>query len=459
MELDQYQQAWNSTAGQTKVKIDTELLAKAVQESHRGFQSTIYWRDCREVGVSLFLLPFWVYMGLTFSLPWTWWLGVPSLIWVAGFILVDRKRHPQRPSEPGEPLNLYAKEALTHVEHQIWLLRNVFWWYLLPLGVSMMAFFVQTAWNSSISWWGFSLSVFLWSLFVLVIYGAIYGLNQYAVRSSLEPRRQDLLKLVAGLEAESSGEEPGDIVDLVAAYNDPAHRIAFGSPAWATNWNQIVPSWRVAMTIMIPTLVGAMCGLYSGLGIRMPEMGPVFFQVVVGAVIPFEIAIFSFMYLSHRRKLKMQSAAASAELNAPTSEFVVGQSKEPAAKRLPHAPALLILVLTLFIGIMAILAVLSFSFSMSDGADSLSNTTHNLPDPDFGDVSAFNDDNIASIDCWLQKQVDVGADDTVHPATGYDDSGRQREEKASFRERLAGSGGLFASVEDLAKFVQLKCSR
>lgn len=38
-----------------------------------------------------------------------------------------RKRHPQRPSEPGEPLNFYAQEALTQVEHQIWLLRNVFW--------------------------------------------------------------------------------------------------------------------------------------------------------------------------------------------------------------------------------------------------------------------------------------------------------------------------------------------
>jgi hypothetical protein len=33
-------------------------------------------------------------------------------------------------------------------------------------------------------------------------------------------------------------------------------------------------------------------------------MGPVFFQAVVGAVIPFEIAIFSLMYLTYRRKNK-----------------------------------------------------------------------------------------------------------------------------------------------------------
>ncbi|MFN8693812.1 MAG: serine hydrolase, partial [Holosporales bacterium] len=47
----------------------------------------------------------------------------------------------------------------------------------------------------------------------------------------------------------------------------------------------------------------------------------------------------------------------------------------------------------------------------------------------------------------------ITTDTTVHPATGYDDSGRQRVRKASARERLAGSGGLVASVEDLAKFV------
>lgn len=127
MELDRYKQAWKSTAGQTKVRIDTELLTKAVQKSHRGFQSTISGRDTREVGIALLLLIYWVYKGLTKTMPWTWWLAVPALIWIAGFILVDRKRHPQRPSEPGEPLNFYAKEALTQVEHQIWLLRNVFW--------------------------------------------------------------------------------------------------------------------------------------------------------------------------------------------------------------------------------------------------------------------------------------------------------------------------------------------
>ncbi len=362
MELDQYQQAWKSTAGQTKVKIDTVRLAKAVHESHRGFQSTIYWRDCREVGVGLLLLIYWVYKGLTTTMPWTWWLGVPALIWVIGFILVDRKLHPQRPSEPGEPLNFYAKEAVTQVEHQIWLLRNVFWWYLLPLGVSVMAFFVQTSWNDAASWLGFSLEMFFLSLFVFVVYWGIYWLNQHAVRVSLEPRRHELLKLVAGFESQASGEESTQDVDLLASFNDRNRDCALGSEAWVANWNQIVPSWRVAVAIVVPAVIGALGGLASGLWLRVPAMGPVFLQTAVGAVLPFEIALFTVIYLSQRMKNQSQVTATDDVPIAPAASEPLEQSGEQP-NRLPKAPAVVILVLTVCMGILAILALMSFSLS------------------------------------------------------------------------------------------------
>jgi hypothetical protein len=358
MELEKYQQAWKSTAGQTKVKIDMELLAKAVQRSHRGFQSTINWRDCREVGVSVLLLIYWFYMGLTTAMPWTWWLTVPALIWGAGFILVDRKRHPQRPSEPGEPLAFYAKEALSQVEHQIWLLRNVFWWYLLPYSISLMAFFLQVSWQVSGGWWDFSLHVVFWSLFMLVIYGAVYWANQYSVRETLEPRRHELLNLVASLEDDAVGTDSKDIIDLVSKLADPYQNFTWEK--WADNWNRTVPSWPVAVSIIFPTIAGASIGLYSGLWIRIPEMGPVFFQVVVGAIIPFEIALFSHMYLAFRRKKRMQAASGNGEPNMLASEVVHQQSLGQKVKHLPRAPALVILVLILFLSLMVILAIVAF---------------------------------------------------------------------------------------------------
>ena len=54
-----------------------------------------------------------------------------------------------------------------------------------------------------------------------VIYGATYLLNQRAVRVQLDPRRQDLLKLVASLENETNSEDSNDVIDLVSAFVDP----------------------------------------------------------------------------------------------------------------------------------------------------------------------------------------------------------------------------------------------
>ncbi len=209
MDPDSYQQAWQAHSTQTRVTIDADVLLKQMERSQRNFRATIFWRDFREAGGALLMIPLWFYMGATLSLPWTWYLTVPALVWVAGFILVDRMRHRQQPSEPGEPLLHSVQESLAQVEHQIWLLRNVFWWYLLPFTISILAFFAQVAWPR----WEFLGLV----LFVAVLYTAIYYLNQYAVRSQLEPRRQELLTLLKSLRDETTSDDSGEYATMKSA--------------------------------------------------------------------------------------------------------------------------------------------------------------------------------------------------------------------------------------------------
>lgn len=207
MDPDKYQQAWQANAAQTNITINSDLLFKEVQRSRQNFLSVIFRRDLVEVGIALLLLPYWFYQGIRSSLPWTWYLTVPALVWVAGFILIDRKRHPQATCQPGESLRQCVWESLAQVEHQIWLLRNVFWWYLLPFSISVMAFFVHVAWLSSNRWWEFLAGVLFLGLFLLVVYGAIYLMNQRAVREQLEPRRRELLTLLASLSDEVVGRD------------------------------------------------------------------------------------------------------------------------------------------------------------------------------------------------------------------------------------------------------------
>ncbi|HET6879626.1 MAG TPA: hypothetical protein VFI31_05715 [Pirellulales bacterium] len=206
MDADNYQQAWQAHSAQTRVTVDAELLLKEVRRNQRDFLATILRRDVIEVAVTLLMLPYWVYQGLTRPLPWTWWLTVPAIIWVGGFFLVDRMRHPQTPSDPSEPLLKCGKNSLTQVERQIWLLRNVFWWYLLPFTISILAFFAQVSWQTSRNWLealgagGLSFS-FLWALYYFLDYT-----NQRAVRTQLEPRRQELLALLKSLGDETTSE-------------------------------------------------------------------------------------------------------------------------------------------------------------------------------------------------------------------------------------------------------------
>jgi hypothetical protein len=208
IERDEFQQAWQAESVRTRVIADADLIMKEVHRSQRQFQSMIFIRDFREVFISLLMLPYWFYKGIKDSLPWTWWLMVPALVWIIGYTLVDRKRHPQKPSDPSESLLASVKESLKQIEHQIWLLRNVFWWYISPFAISIMAFFSQVALRTSKD--RFELIGTMGASFVFVagLSYFIYWLNQQAVRKELEPRRRRLLKLLTGLDDDSTEDNP-----------------------------------------------------------------------------------------------------------------------------------------------------------------------------------------------------------------------------------------------------------
>lgn len=152
------------------------------------------------------MLPAWFYLGRVTPVPWTWYLAVPAFVWVAGFILVDRLRHKRRPREPGDPLLESVTESLTQIEHQISLLRNVFWWYLLPFTIPLVVFFAHVSLRASKNWLEALTAGGSLILFSLFVYAFIDYINQRAVRTQLEPRRQELLALLKSLQDDSTSE-------------------------------------------------------------------------------------------------------------------------------------------------------------------------------------------------------------------------------------------------------------
>ena len=203
---DKYQQAWHAHSSQTRVTVDADLLLKVVERGQRQFRAMIFYRDFREVGVALVMIPVWFYLGAKVSPPWTWYLTVPVLVWIAAFMLVYRLRHKRRPTESDEPLLQCVKLSLSEMDDQIWLLRNVFWWYLLPPGISISIFLAHFTWLLSKDWLD-ALGHAAPFVVVVAVYYFLYWLNQYAVRTQLEPRRQELLALLASLGDETTSED------------------------------------------------------------------------------------------------------------------------------------------------------------------------------------------------------------------------------------------------------------
>jgi hypothetical protein len=205
---DDFQKAWQAQASQPRVTIAADLLRSEVERNEHSFRTMILLRDIREVGVSVLLIPVWLFLGVWLALPWTWYLSIPAFLWIAAFMLIDRARHAAPSSTPGEPLVHSVQTSLVEVEHQIKLLCNVLWWYLLPSAIPMLAFFGQVTWRASQSWLE---AIVVGSCFFALVAGVdafLYWVNQVAVRKELQPRREELLKLLANLQEESSGMPP-----------------------------------------------------------------------------------------------------------------------------------------------------------------------------------------------------------------------------------------------------------
>src|SRR6186713_50367 len=99
---DELKRAWQSQPAAPRLSLDPELLIKEVRRNEQQFAAMIYCRDLREVGVALIMVPVWIYIGVKMSSLWTWYLEIPALFWVAGFMVLDRIRQRRRQSAPGD---------------------------------------------------------------------------------------------------------------------------------------------------------------------------------------------------------------------------------------------------------------------------------------------------------------------------------------------------------------------
>ena len=192
MSFDELKKVWQQQDSAGHVMVESNALLKLVRRNQQTMDSTIFWRDVWEVVCALLMVPVWILMGLGMDLPWTWYLTIPAFLWLAGYLVLNRRIQRRHALNPGDSLRESVEISLVQVDHQIHRLKNVLWWYLLPFATTISIFLLHVGRLDTLA-------------AIAVLYWAVYLLNQRAVHRNWQPQRDELQALLDSLsEADST---------------------------------------------------------------------------------------------------------------------------------------------------------------------------------------------------------------------------------------------------------------
>ncbi len=182
-----------------------EAMILAVRKKMKKFDSSIFWRDMREFGASLFVLYWFGYRLLPHekALPALALAGqaiiVLSCLFIdAKLLYARRKRRPQT--------GIFSvRESLVaeceKVDRQIRMLNSVLWWYILPILLGCVLFFCGMNPDPA--------GRIGYTVGCMVLGAVLWWVNRYAARHSLEPIKTELQKTIESTpEFSASGSNP-----------------------------------------------------------------------------------------------------------------------------------------------------------------------------------------------------------------------------------------------------------
>lgn len=182
MELDDLKQVWQTERG-----IASERFDEICETFHKGssrFRSTILQRDSVETAIAAAFFCFML-TGIYFATNWTMRLslgfGCVGCVVIAACLWWGRRA--MRP--PASDFRTVVETEIAFLNRQIFLLKNIVWWYELPIGIGMVLFPM-----GSNNWRFDTISVIVFVIYELVILSAlawVWWVNQRAVKKQLLP--------------------------------------------------------------------------------------------------------------------------------------------------------------------------------------------------------------------------------------------------------------------------------
>ena len=166
-----------------------------VQRRYARTERSIHGRDVREILAAILVVGLFAAMWPLYRSSPVAILGVALI--GAGAALITCVLLSARRSEPlpfDASVVTFSRNRLAWLDGQIRLLRTVAWWYVAPLcgGCLLLTWGITGG-----AWHAFALQAIL----TLAVAAGIIALNLWAARTSLQPVRDELARLIEALEA------------------------------------------------------------------------------------------------------------------------------------------------------------------------------------------------------------------------------------------------------------------
>ncbi|MCL4179706.1 MAG: beta-lactamase family protein [Verrucomicrobia bacterium] len=437
MNDDALKHLWKEQRFEALPALPDEAQIAAMKMRMKGFDKTISWRDYGEVAACILIIG-WFGWDLLFRSNSTLTQAgcvvlIVSAVLIAWKLIWSKRRLPQ--SGPNAPIFDAVKVELHKVENQIGLLTSVAWWYLLPLLVGVM-----------ICHWGGSGGVpskVIYSAFVLALYVFIYWLNQRAVKNNLLPLKRELASLLHAVETG----EPFDQTQLpnlrrtafsltAASQVKPVEfKVAFwqiaiyGIPGIVGIWffgmlaltEGNIPRMFLPQHLVwvVPFFIGGLIYSWllqkiteravgiSTLGVHLNKGQNLLLWDEIKEVRPFRLLNIRSLWLiresGEKNIMPWTGLERQSDLKAAVETFA--PANHPIRQYLSllrSKPSKTIIVMKTIMLVFVIAGILGISLFLppADGEAG-------LRAPEFDDISAFADSDIARIDAWLEEQVAV----------------------------------------------------
>ena len=215
MNLDEMKSRWREQQLALADRQFDDLLAN-VRSQAEQFEAKILRRDRIEAGAALFVAAFFAMSLWKLDMPPVMAVGIVicmvAALQVSWTLRWTRLRDPQ--PAPDAPLVEFTRMTLTRLDRQIVMLRNVTWWYTLPLLSGVAVALGGILWGIPELPVATSAIFSIAFLLCLILAGFIvYRINQTALNRELLPRRRQLQELLQALNESDEAPMPSDAQD------------------------------------------------------------------------------------------------------------------------------------------------------------------------------------------------------------------------------------------------------